>query len=182
VAAATFRWRTATPRESATIPEDNAAHIIPELDENVAAATWRQPFPTRFRCLRSGTPHALRPAVPSHLHEGLLDLVRAQPRILLRLLSPWLGPQMRRRGQLRLEPADLSPTRPVEYRADLVLTLRTARPRLAIVLEAQLRRRASKRRVWPAYAVTVGARYRCPVALVVLCARATIKEVIVPLG
>jgi hypothetical protein len=107
--------------------------------------------------------------MPSHLHEGLIDLVRAKPRVLLRLLSPWLGPTLRLRAPLRVEPADMTPTRPVEYRADLVLTLGAPLRELAIVFEAQLRPRASKRRVWPAYASAVRARFRCPVALVVLC-------------
>jgi hypothetical protein len=107
--------------------------------------------------------------MPSHLHEGLLDLVRARPRMLLGLLEPWLGRGLGRRVRLRVEPADLAETRPAEYRADLVLTLGAPRPALAIVLEVQLRRRASKRRAWPAYATAVGARFRCPVALVVLC-------------
>jgi hypothetical protein len=107
--------------------------------------------------------------MPSHLHDGLVDLVRAKPRMLLRLLARWLGPEVPRRARLHVEPADLTPTRPIEYRADLVLTLGSPKPLLALVLEAQLHRRTSKRRVWPAYAAAVRARFRCPVVLVVLC-------------
>jgi hypothetical protein len=135
----------------------------------VAAASSRAQIPVRFRATSSGTPRALRAAMPSHLHEGLVDLVRAKPRMLLRLLALWLGPEVPRGARLHVEPADLAPTRPIEYRADLVLTLGRPKPLLAIVLEAQLRRRASKRRVWPVYASATRARFRCPVVLVVLC-------------
>jgi len=52
---------------------------------------------------------------------------------------------------------DLTPT---EYRADAVVTLTAGdSPVLAVVVEAQLRADAHKRRTWPAYIATLHARW-----------------------
>jgi hypothetical protein len=63
---------------------------------------------------------------------------------------------------------------PTEYRADLVLVLEgadgtpKAPPKIALVLEAQLKPDPDKPRSWPAYLARLRGRLRCDVLLIVV--------------
>src|SRR5690606_13635859 len=58
--------------------------------------------------------------------------------------------------------------------ADLVVTLATDAPRLAIIIEVQLQTDPRKRFVWPAYVAGLRARLECPVCLLVVATSETV--------
>jgi hypothetical protein len=69
--------------------------------------------------------------------------------------------------EARIADSDLTQVQPAEYRADLVVLLHNDKPVLGIVLEVQLSVDPDKSFAWPAYAVSLRARERCPVCLLV---------------
>jgi hypothetical protein len=74
-------------------------------------------------------------------------------------------------SEARIESADLTEVQPTEYRADLVVLLYENKPVLGIVVEVQLAEDTNKRYAWPAYAVGLRARIRCPVCVLVFTPR-----------
>ncbi|NKQ56679.1 hypothetical protein HFP15_27780 [Amycolatopsis sp. K13G38] len=108
--------------------------------------------------------------MPSHLHEGLVELFRQRPALAAELLTEQLRAPLPSFEDARLDSCDLTDLTPTEYRADAVVVLtRAERPVLAVVVEIQLRRDAAKRWSWPVYLATLRARLRTPVTLLVLC-------------
>jgi len=57
---------------------------------------------------------------------------------------------------------------PTEYRADAVILFVDRKPVFGVILEAQLREDPDKRFVWPVYAMSARARYRCPFVVLVV--------------
>ena len=110
--------------------------------------------------------------MPSFQHQVLLELFRNRPTLAPELLRDALKIQLPDYTQVSIESADLSDIKPTEYRADLVVLLLRGSPVLGIVLEVQLSHDPDKPYVWPAYAVNLRARIRCPVCLFVV----TIEE------
>lgn len=108
--------------------------------------------------------------MPSHLHEALLVLFRNRPELAPELLRGALHVQLPAYTTARIESADLTDIQPAEYRADLVVLLTDDRSVLGIVVEVQLSPDEDKRYAWPAYAVNLRARLRCPVCLLVIAA------------
>ena len=107
--------------------------------------------------------------MPSFQHEVLLELFRNRPALVPELLRDALHISLPKHTTVRVESADLSDIRPTEYRADLVILLLLCdSPVLGIVLEMQLSPDKDKRYAWPAYAVNLRARVRCPVCLFVV--------------
>ena len=106
--------------------------------------------------------------MPSFQHEALLRLFRNRPALVPELLRDALHISLPKYTTVRVESADLSDIQPTEYRADLVIVLLRDSPVLGIVLEMQLSPHEDKRYVWPAYAVNLRARIRCPVCLFVV--------------
>lgn len=107
--------------------------------------------------------------MPSPLHEILLELFENQPRLAPRLLTE-LGWRLPPYERVTTDCADLTVTKPTEYRADRVVLLSVgSEPVLAVVLEVQLRPDDDKRWSWPVYVTTLRARRRCPTVLLVLC-------------
>jgi len=108
--------------------------------------------------------------MPSHLHEALVEMFRDRPALAAELLTGPLGVAVPAFGQAGLSSGELTDLTPTEYRADAVVTLTAGdSPVLAVVVEAQLRADAHKRRTWPAYVATLHARLGCPVHLLVVC-------------
>lgn len=114
--------------------------------------------------------------MPSLHHEGLVELLRESPELLLELLRvrlPGLIP-----AATRVEAADIHSRviTPLERRVDLLLTLSrtderapgTAQAGVVLIAEVQLRRDARKALTWPLVVATARERHRCPVVLVVL--------------
>ena len=110
--------------------------------------------------------------MPSFQHQALIELFRSRPALAPELLRGALKIPLPDYTQVSIESADLSDIRPTEYRADQVILLLRGSPVLGIVLEVQLSHDADKPYVWPAYAVNLRARIRCPVCLFVV----TIEE------
>jgi hypothetical protein len=111
--------------------------------------------------------------MPSISHEGPLDLVRQHPEIAVDLIAGAKGIRLPRQVAVSLAPTDMSAVVPVQYLADMVVLISdaaTGRPSLAVIIEPQLRDRATKRYSWPVYVTSARRVARCPAAvLVVLC-------------
>jgi hypothetical protein len=111
-------------------------------------------------------------AVPSQLHEALVDLFRARPAFAAELLRSVLHVPLPARASAEIVAASFGEARPPEYAADLVLHLRAGRRRFVVIVEVQLDTKAAdrdaKRSVWPRYVVWQWAEQQCPVYLVVV--------------
>ncbi|MGH8930558.1 MAG: hypothetical protein ACRDZO_08000 [Egibacteraceae bacterium] len=96
--------------------------------------------------------------------------VRRRPTLAIELLSGALGVELPGFDQARVESGEFTDLGPTEYRADTVVVLSAAGcPVAGVVVEVQLSRDPHKRWSWPVYAVTLRARLRCPVLLLVVC-------------
>jgi len=69
---------------------------------------------------------------------------------------------------VRIESAELTSVAQTQYHADLVVLLVGGIAVLGIVVEVQLQRDPDKRRTWPVYLTSLGARIACPVSLLVI--------------
>ncbi|MDA0567049.1 hypothetical protein LG943_22415 [Streptomonospora sp. S1-112] len=108
--------------------------------------------------------------MPTNEHEAPIEFVRNRPELAVRLLQDVLGVSVPEHDATELASENCTDLQPKEYRADVVVSLkRNETPVLAIVVEVQLRRDATKHFSWPVYLTTVRARLRCPTVLLVLC-------------
>ncbi|RLB49342.1 MAG: hypothetical protein DRJ42_21230 [Deltaproteobacteria bacterium] len=81
------------------------------------------------------------PLRPSPEHEALVVLFRNRPQLAAELLTGALGVALPEFTEARIASAELTEARPVPYRADLVVELRTAAgPVGAVIVEIQLGR------------------------------------------
>lgn len=110
----------------------------------------------------------IRGAMPSFLHEGLLELVRDHPAFAADLLTQLLGVDLPHFTEARLADATLNEPVPVEYHADAVVLFVDGKPVFGAIVEAQLQRDDRKRYTWPLYAVGARARYECPFVVIVV--------------
>jgi len=106
--------------------------------------------------------------MPTQRHEILIDLFRTRPALVRELLRDLLKTRKMLGTGARVSCANLTEPKSAELRADLVVQLARKKPILGIVIEAQLARDGRKRYSWPAYAVNLRARLKCPVGLVVV--------------
>jgi hypothetical protein len=107
--------------------------------------------------------------MPSVRHEAPLELLRNNPQLAAVLLSG-LGVPVPPGASATMVSADLSASVPAEFRADAVVVLSGGgRPRMAVVVEVQLRYDHRKRYSWPAYLTQVRAAQRCPAVMLVIC-------------
>jgi hypothetical protein len=106
-------------------------------------------------------------------HEGPADLVREHPELAVELVRGRPGVKLPAQLRVSLAPTDMSAVVPVQYLADMVVLVSdaaTGKPALAVIIEPQLRDRATKRYSWPVYVATARRVNKCPAAvLVVLC-------------
>jgi hypothetical protein len=109
--------------------------------------------------------------MPSSLHEVLVELFRTRPSLVAELLGGLTEAPLPAFSQVWISAADLGELKPVEYRADAVVTFgdKRRRPVLAVVVEVQLAVDARRHRTWPVYLIDQQARSSCPVFLVVVC-------------
>lgn len=106
--------------------------------------------------------------MPSLLHEGIIELVRAKPELAADLLRELLHVSVPAFTEARLADASLNDLVPTEYRADAVVLLVDGTPVFGIILEAQLGVDRDKPFAWPMYAVSARARYQCPFVVLVV--------------
>lgn len=111
---------------------------------------------------------SVRRAMPSVLHEALIDLFRQRTRLAPDLLQDALGVELPVFDDVRTEDASLTQIVPTEYHADLVVLLMDGNPVHGIVVEVQLRRDDNKRYSWPLYLTALRAKIRCEVSVLVV--------------
>ena len=106
--------------------------------------------------------------MPSLLHEGLIELIRAQPQFTAALLNQQLHIEVPPFAEARLTEATLNELVPVEYRADAVVVFADPAPVLGVIVESQGQPDQRKPFAWPVYVTTARARHECPFILLVL--------------
>jgi hypothetical protein len=104
------------------------------------------------------------------MHEVLVDLFQSQPSLAVELLSGPFRLEVPEHESVELSAADLTKVVPAEFRADAVLLLRwRGKPVLGVVVEVQLSPEKPKHWAWPAYLISLRTRFKCEVALLVVC-------------
>ncbi len=114
--------------------------------------------------------------MPSQEHDGLVRLVELRPELAAELLA-LAGVVAPPHDAAALSTAQLTDLEPAEYRADAVVVLERGDPSekvLGIVVETQLGRDGEKRWVWPAYAVSLRRRLKCPTCVLVIAPDASV--------
>ena len=107
--------------------------------------------------------------MPSMLHEGIALLFENRSDLAPRLVERVLGVPLPAYNSVQPDDPTLSQAVPPEKCADGVVVLtRDGVAVLSIVLEVQLRVDTEKLFSWPLYAVTLRARKRCPVIVLVV--------------
>lgn len=107
--------------------------------------------------------------MPKLIHEAMVQLIRAAPDALVRLLPRSLGLDGPATALAQVTADELVDLHLAEYRADVVIVLGDPeRPSAAILGEMQTALDARKRWSWPVQAGGMWARLRCPVAVVVV--------------
>ncbi|MEB3327881.1 MAG: DUF4351 domain-containing protein [Candidatus Sericytochromatia bacterium] len=104
--------------------------------------------------------------MPSPRHEYLVDVCREAPQLVADLLRLH-GKEVPVAATARVVEAGLTDAVPVEWRADLVVTLGEPVWRV-VALEVQLRRDTAKHVAWPVYGALLQAKHNAPFDLVVL--------------
>jgi hypothetical protein len=112
----------------------------------------------------------------SAMHEVLADLFRSQPSLAVELLSGPFRLAVPAHAVVELSSGELTEVAPAEFRADAVVLLRSARgePVLGVVVEVQLSPTKDKWWTWPAYLISLRTRFKCEVALLVVCPDAAV--------
>lgn len=114
--------------------------------------------------------------MPSQEHDGLVRLVELRPELAAELLA-LAGVVAPPHDAAALSTAQLTDLEPAEYRADAVVVLQGSGSTsnvLGIVVETQLGRDGEKRWVWPAYAVSLRRRLKCPTCVLVIAPDASV--------
>lgn len=101
--------------------------------------------------------------MPSLDHEAIVDLFRCQPRLVSEVMRAAFDLGLPDAPGRAVE-STLGEVLPTELKADLVVAVGDAR----VIVEVQLCKDDRKRWTWPAYAVTLRARERCNVFLLVV--------------
>lgn len=106
---------------------------------------------------------------PSWSHEGIVELVREDPRLAPLLLSGPLGVTMPEFSEARFQPATMTELKPAHIHADAVVVLyHDGRPVLGIVVEVQGGVDEDKLFAWPSYATWVRRALRCEACVLVI--------------
>ncbi|MEV0063667.1 hypothetical protein [Nocardia sp. NPDC050718] len=108
--------------------------------------------------------------MPSYLHEGVLELFRADLTLAATLIADVCDVPVPGYTGATTEQCDFSDIGPKEFRGDLALSLHDADgvAVLGICVEVQLSEKPHKQWSWPVYLTTLRARLRCPVVLLVV--------------
>jgi hypothetical protein len=108
--------------------------------------------------------------MPSFQHDAIVQLLRAEPRLIPDLLQSALGVELPAHTQVTVADAALGRLAPAELRADLVVALTDpgAPPKLTIVTEVQLDVDPDKLFTWPGYQINTRLRERCDACVLVV--------------
>ncbi|MEU5881801.1 hypothetical protein, partial [Spirillospora sp. NPDC047279] len=111
-------------------------------------------------------------------HEAPIKLIRDNPEVIGQLLSKAFDIAVPEGDLVTPASEELTKTT-AAFRADNVVLFRppdTSRPRLAVVVEQQLKKDKEKRFTWPIYITELRRREQCPALLVVLCPSQSVAD------
>ncbi|WP_017624547.1 hypothetical protein [Nocardiopsis chromatogenes] len=115
--------------------------------------------------------------MPSLEHEFPLDIIRHNPEAAVELLESAQRVPVPKFGRVRCESGDATTTAAVEYRIDSAVVCEDDDvPKMAIIIENQLKKDENKEYSWPVYVANLRARLRCPVRLVVLVPKEGVSQ------
>lgn len=106
--------------------------------------------------------------MPSDLHKALVALFRDRPTLAPELLQTALGVFVPAYQQVRVVETKLGLLQPIQFDADLVLSLEAEHTVFSVILEVQLAYKLAKKRAWPSYVTNLEARTQQPVCLLVV--------------
>jgi hypothetical protein len=111
-----------------------------------------------------------RPAMPSHAHEVIAEMLCESPALIAELLQLSLGVRLPAFATATRVDAKLTEVSLRDYHSDGLILFRDAEgvDVTVVVLEVQLRPDARKDWTWPAYVTLARARHECPADLVVV--------------
>lgn len=107
---------------------------------------------------------------PKFNHEGFVELFRSRPELAPDFLREVFGLPMPDSCQTRAEPCDFTDMGPKEFRGDAAFSVtdETGTALAGIAVEVQLAQDSTRKWSWPVYLVTLRARLKCPVFLLVV--------------
>jgi hypothetical protein len=116
--------------------------------------------------------------MPTLEHGSLVEMFRKNPDIAPHFIETLFGLQVPAYASIGVVESTLDQMVPVEFRADLVLELRSVAGALvlAIVLEVQRDDDADKKYTWPVYVSVVRATKRCPTVVLVVAPDAEVAS------
>ncbi|MCP2292362.1 hypothetical protein [Nocardia amikacinitolerans] len=116
--------------------------------------------------------------MPSYLHEGVLELFRADPSLAATLIARECGVLLPDSTGAKAEACDFTDMGPKEYRGDLAFGMRgdSGEYVLGICVEVQLAIKRDRAWSWPVYLATLRSRLRCPVLLLVVAPNQQVAE------
>ncbi|MFL6054046.1 MAG: hypothetical protein ACJ72W_14185 [Actinoallomurus sp.] len=114
--------------------------------------------------------------MPTAEHEAVTLLFRNRPQLAADLLGEVFNVPVPEFKDVQAESGDFTEVVPSEFRADVVVVLRTDQPVLAVVVEVQRGRDPRKRWSWPLYLTSLRARMECPAVLLVVCVDAAVAS------
>ena len=116
--------------------------------------------------------------MPTLEHGSLVEMFRRNPDIAPHFIETLFGLQVPAYASIGVVESTLDQMIPVEFRADLVLELRSVAGALvlAIVLEVQRDDDDDKKYTWPVYVSVVRARKRCPTVVLVVAPDAEVAS------
>jgi hypothetical protein len=107
--------------------------------------------------------------MPSWDHEGIVELVRKDPRLAPLLLAGPLGVELPAFSEARLEPATMAELKPAHIHADAVVSLHDGgKAVLGVVVEVQGGIDEDKLFAWPSYATWTRRALRCEACVLVI--------------
>ncbi|MFI6169638.1 hypothetical protein ACIBCN_22850 [Nocardia sp. NPDC051052] len=115
---------------------------------------------------------------PSFIHEGFVELFRSRPELAAGFLQDVFGLPMPDSHQTHAEPCDFTDMGPKEFRGDaaFAVTDEAGTALVGIAVEVQLAQDGTRQWSWPVYLVTLRARLKCPVFLLVVAPDSAVAQ------
>ena len=106
--------------------------------------------------------------MPSDFHQVLVALFRDRPTLAPELLQTALGVSVPAYQQVSVVESKLGRLQPIQFDADLVLSLQAEEPVLSVIVEVQLDYKKEKKFSWPSYVTNLEARTQQPACLLIV--------------
>jgi len=116
--------------------------------------------------------------MPTHQHEGLVELFKSRPQLATWFLTEIFDVPLPDFQEIHTEPCDFTDIGPKEFRGDVALALKdpSGKELAGISVEVQLGRDDTRSFAWPVYVATLRARLSCPAYLLVIAPQANIAQ------